>query len=344
MNRISARSDRFSRYFSPSVLCLADFAGRDTPSSVRLQIELSKNGYDLQLIESVKSVRADYTPLTLAQSDSLEQVISLMKQEAVCFEQDGYDFVRSADYEPEQLDLNLFHWGRHTFMTSSQYLMNKKHSCGRTFVQALPAGLHCLISIDGLGVRLALSPHQSKMITEGAVFEQAMSLTRAQGFRAAVFEVIVSGEQLHILDVLYLNDRWLSDLPFSTRIEELSLFLNKNQMSSVSVVMPMLVQSSDWLSFDENGLRTAFLVRTNDSSYVTTRDNQAGFDALIVSERQAAQVTFIPAGASEVHVLDGDTMAFLFSTKISQVHLGLSDSELVSDPRGNSLFFPVNSY
>lgn len=344
MNRISSRSDRFSRYFSPSVLCLADFAGRDTPSSVRLQVELSKNGYDLQLIESIKSGRADYTPVSLAQSDSFEQVISVMRQEAVCFEQDGYDFVRSADYEPEQLDLNRFHWERYTFMTSNQYINTKKACFGSTFVQALPVGLHCLICIDGAGVRLALSARQSEAVTEGAVFDQAMSLTRAHGFRAAVFEAIVTDERFHILDVIYLKDSWVSDLPFATRMSQLLQYMDDHHMSDVAVVKPMLVQSSDWLSFDESGHRVAFLVRTNDASYASIKNNQAEFNAVVVSERKVSHVTFIPAGASQAHVLDGDSMEFLFSIKTSQGSLGLPDSELVSDPAGNYLFFPVGRY
>lgn len=322
IGKIQTLQQRFSKHFGPNVVYVADYLQLDPCMLLqRYQVlQVAADKFDVQRISS------DTLGQTLAKSQwlgsrrSLLSAKTVISQEGVALEQNGYDFYEDSHFPLFDVTETALAFSTYKAVKATE-LFNLCHSDVSDLVsQPITGGIHAMIKIGSTGaihVCSASSAGRCIELGDSSVKVQLEPLMRIIGFRGAILEVLVCNHKLAILDATYFADRWLHELSFAQRISFLISTLKKNGLDDSLVVRPIATTADSWLAVNNNGRAKGFLVRNTKA-----RPNAVPTGSLVAAHNEvrfiACQsgpiyVSLIKALHKKTNVLCAKTLKYMFS-------------------------------
>jgi len=190
------------------------------------------------------------------------------------------------------------------------------HDSKDLIVQPLSGGFHGVMTINQFGhIHLAaLSCHNRTWMNDCSESRQVKCLTAVTGFRGAILEVIIANREVKILDAAYFADRWLDDLPFSQRVSFVLSKLVSHGIDTNIFIKPRIVDSTELLKLNSEGIVKGFMARKAGSKPVVARVAEPTIAPAqwVVVAGEGAPVKLVTAIRDKTNVLCGDTLQFLY--------------------------------
>lgn len=315
---------RLFQHFPATVVYSVTYVSEDESTLVQLQIRSEPAGFSVLSLTATNKLEGVLVE-TLASGLKQFDANALVVEHSVCLDQQGLDWL-SGPTEHELLDLSLealSHRPSSCFSGFEFYASN--HDSNDYFSQKLKSGIRLLLQHDGsdsITVRQRLDCQPQELT--GPARESAARLFRVAGYRGALLDVLLCGDDLQVLDAAYFADRWLDDLPLNERLGFVERRLKDSGIKADCILMPEIMKPESWLSLNDNATVRGMLVRKANSLPVfcraATEDQVTQFQAsratYLLSQYGAKAVVLTPSIGSNVVVRCSSTFGFLFNAAL----------------------------
>ena len=229
--------------------------------------ELNEGGFEVVKTKCVvgsvngrleKELLGRFTHLHLAK-DAVESSVTVLEQDGSCFIDEKTFELHDVMAEKHLIPVHVVDIPAGKEL---EYLGE-----GIVYAQKITQGFRLFVTINPFGKILVHASCKDNSVWEEAsapIRSRLECLTRVEGARGAVLEIVMSGASIDVIDVWFLHNKWLNDLSMIERhnlfrdyckANNLSLNVLSGTRARVSAVSCLAVDSIKALLVEKGGLR-----------------------------------------------------------------------------------------